>query len=423
MSRRTNSKDNELESLRIEKENLLRKNQFYISQVSQMEVKLSEMMALYQAKDSETEYYKEQFKIVESELKKCSHPNFKSLEELEAQVSFLKEENSRLKQQPTNFEDFTDLKIQFDHALRMKQIFEEKYREARSQLIRAEMKKSEEGSIFDSFLDESSDKTKLQDLEKKEKLQKLEAENKFLYEDNQNLRWKIKEGEEKIGKLNKELENALNELRELKTLKNEDSDEIIFKKKPKCIVENGYESDELWAGADFSNSKNQKIEKVHEEEDSTTPYRPFASIADRIMKSSKDSDLIEAEKIKEKTYGKPPKKNLEPIKTETYYHDIKPFIPSSDRVAKTGSILKSSSMQNFDTEKSYIKNSSRQIDSENVSFEKKSPDFVFGNENISQILKSQSILDNKAGFNLSFNEASSRGESFADEFPDEDELL
>ncbi|CAG9315393.1 unnamed protein product [Blepharisma stoltei] len=426
MNYRTNSKDHDAENIRTEKDNLLRINQYYISQVSEMEVKLSEIKAAFQAKESETEHYKDQLRVLESELKKFYPGNYKTIEELEAQVMYLKEENSRLKQQSEELEDITDLKIKFEHALRMKQIFEEKYRDAKSQLIKAEMRKSEEGSIFEYIDDESTSIAKSQDLENhKESIQKTEAENKILREENENLKRKLKESEDKLEKLKNEHKKVLNEFGELKKSKTEDQQkheinlqrEKVEKTKLESPIKE-FESEELQIEVGISSFKNPKIEKTHEEEDSTTPYRPFVSITDRLFKYL-DKEILPAANPK-KDLPRPnynQRSNLEPIKTEDQQIDIKPFVSSFDRIAKANQMLNS---ENSRSESPSIK----QSDIDKSSFEKKIPDFLIGKtENISQILKNPSLAENKTGKAISFNEDSSQGESFADEFPEEDELV
>lgn len=365
---------NDIQALKAERDNLLRKNQFYVSQVSQMEVKLSEMRALIQANDSEIEYYKHQLNQAQN---KCPSSKNKETEALEAQIIYLKEENLMLVTKLESAEDLTDLKIKFDHAIRMKQIFEEKYREAKAQLLSNEMK-YEDASIFEtSVLEMGPAQSKYEDLY--EKIKSLELETRDLYDENEKITHELQRKDEIISELNERCQIADDKIKLLKKSRKNDSMTESFNDLRNKRIINKPENDEIKFEI---NKKIQKREKFHEE-DSTTPYRPFVAIADRILRLQ-EVDIC---------------------------HEVKPYVPSSDRNLKLNSILKYSTPET--SRKNHRASSLR---SSSPAFEKPQP--------ISQTQnKSQSIYDNKP-YTMSFNQSSSSNDiSFADEFPDEDELM
>ncbi|CAG9317404.1 unnamed protein product [Blepharisma stoltei] len=128
---------------KIQLDNLARSNQFYVAQVSQMEVKISELKALVQAKDSEISYLKKRVYSLEEQeeeiLRNSANISNQELSQLKSRNAALEEENQLLRNQLNQFEDISDMKIQFEHAKRMKDIFEQKYRDAKSTMIKAEM--------------------------------------------------------------------------------------------------------------------------------------------------------------------------------------------------------------------------------------------------------------------------------------------
>lgn len=121
----------ELRQIKSERESILRTNQYYIAQVSQMEIKISELKANLQAKESEICYLNQ--KASDLEHKISGDP--KSSKQLEDQILLLQAENEHLKMQLKEAGDISQIKIQLEYALKMKEVFEEKYREAKIQLL------------------------------------------------------------------------------------------------------------------------------------------------------------------------------------------------------------------------------------------------------------------------------------------------
>ena len=121
----------ELRQMRSERESILRTNQYYIAQVSQMEIKISELKANLQAKESEINYLKQN--ITETEEKFALTP-FTNRNQ-EEQILLLEAENEHLRKQLQEAGEISQLRIQLEHAIRMKETFEEKYREAKTLLL------------------------------------------------------------------------------------------------------------------------------------------------------------------------------------------------------------------------------------------------------------------------------------------------
>jgi chromosome segregation ATPase len=119
----------ELNKLKEEKESLFRTNSIYLAQVAEMEVKISELQAQLQAKDSELDRYRKTQDSTESS---------RNYSELESKVAWLEEENNSLKEYSSLIGDLTQLKIQLEHANNMKAKFEQLYREAKVRLIEFE---------------------------------------------------------------------------------------------------------------------------------------------------------------------------------------------------------------------------------------------------------------------------------------------
>ncbi|CAG9328184.1 unnamed protein product [Blepharisma stoltei] len=125
---------------RTQADNLIRSNQFYVAQVSQMEVKISELKALLQAKDSEISYLKKKVTSLEEEKRARNSISMSSqVDELKSRNAELEEENKELRNRLNHAELDSDTKIQLEHAIRMKEIFEQKYRDVKSMMIKAEM--------------------------------------------------------------------------------------------------------------------------------------------------------------------------------------------------------------------------------------------------------------------------------------------
>lgn len=119
----------ELNKLKEEKESLFRTNSIYLAQVADMEVKISELQAQLQAKDCELDRYRKTQDSTESS---------RNYSELESKVAWLEEENNSLKEYSSLIGDLTQVKIQLEHANNMKAKFEQLYREAKVRLIEFE---------------------------------------------------------------------------------------------------------------------------------------------------------------------------------------------------------------------------------------------------------------------------------------------
>lgn len=146
----------ELRQIKNERESILRTNQYYIAQVSQMEIKISELKASLQAKDSEISYLSQ--KLLELEEKFSENPNPSKY--LEEQVLILQAENEHLKIQLKEAGEISQIKIQLEYALKMKETFEEKYREAKTLLLTNKSINCDTVSEPEST---KTDKNKLQD--------------------------------------------------------------------------------------------------------------------------------------------------------------------------------------------------------------------------------------------------------------------
>ena len=142
-----------------EKDHILRTNQYYIAQVSSMEIKISELKAQLHAKDFEIDY-------LTSKLSPSKSVYNKNLEnhELGLKLQIALQENEVLKKQIAGLDEIGTLKSQLEHALRMKDLFEEKYRELNLQGII-----HEKHTVFESEKDEIISNLR-KDLENERKL-------------------------------------------------------------------------------------------------------------------------------------------------------------------------------------------------------------------------------------------------------------
>jgi len=177
----------ELKQIREEKESLKRSNQYYIAQVSQMEVRISELKAANQSKEKEINFYKNKLQEIRSSTDSTEFST-RSSQEIQTQMTLLKEENRILKEQIGGSGKLAELSVKLDHALAMKNTYEEKYRETKALLIKAENK--------------SQQKTDYEELKKE--IEELREENKYLKR-------------EKIPKLESKLEDAAHKQLELES--------------------------------------------------------------------------------------------------------------------------------------------------------------------------------------------------------------
>jgi hypothetical protein len=125
----------ELRALRAEKEMLQKTNQFYVSQLSQLEVKISELKAIAQAREAEIHSLRDRLYQQDTERDIKGFTEARSLGELEAKVAMLEEENLQ-------FQDYSSLRmenerlhLELTHSNQVKQAYEEKYREAKVELL------------------------------------------------------------------------------------------------------------------------------------------------------------------------------------------------------------------------------------------------------------------------------------------------
>lgn len=167
-----------------------RTNQFYIAQVNSMEIKISELKAQLHAKDFEIDY-------LSGKLSASHRENGKSRDwhEMELKLKIATQENEILKAKISEFQEVHIIKSQLDQALHMKNLFEGKYRELKSQLM-VDEKASE------SLSENEKIKNLRQDLENSHKI--IEGNKE-----------KIKEAFEEISELKQELFNKNAELQEI----------------------------------------------------------------------------------------------------------------------------------------------------------------------------------------------------------------
>lgn len=176
-----------------DKEHILRTNQYYIAQVSSMEIKISELKAQLHAKDFEIDY-------LTSKLSPSKSVYDKSLEkhDVEIQLSILLQENQALKKQLENIEDTSILKSQLEHALYMKDIFEQKYRDLNLQGII-----SEKHAKLESEKDETIKTLKFELEQQKMFCEEHRNHLESLHEENSNLKQEVIERNKQIQELRK----------------------------------------------------------------------------------------------------------------------------------------------------------------------------------------------------------------------------
>lgn len=111
------------------RDNRARTNQYYIAQLSSMEIKISELKAQLRSKDFEIDYLSSKC----SSLVSPSH-----YKDLELQLASALNENSSLKKKFSELDELQIVKSQLEQALRMKEVFEQKYRELKSKDVLSE---------------------------------------------------------------------------------------------------------------------------------------------------------------------------------------------------------------------------------------------------------------------------------------------
>ena len=101
-----------------------RTNQYYIAQLNSMEIKICELKAQLQAKDFEIDYLK-------SCLSNLDSPS--ALKDLELNLFKVQNENESLRKLIPTYDELIIMKSQLGQALHMKDVFEQKYRELKTQ--------------------------------------------------------------------------------------------------------------------------------------------------------------------------------------------------------------------------------------------------------------------------------------------------
>lgn len=125
----------ELRALRTEKEMIQKTNQFYVQQLSQLEVKISEFKALAQAKEGEVQKLRNYIKQLDSERSYKDFSDTRSLCDLENKVALLEEEKCQMKDFSAIRVENERLKLELMHSNQVKDAYEAKFREAKVELL------------------------------------------------------------------------------------------------------------------------------------------------------------------------------------------------------------------------------------------------------------------------------------------------
>lgn len=133
-----------------DKEHMMRTNQYYIAQLSSMEIKISELKAQIHAKDFEIDYL-----TSKASPSKTFYDKGLEAHELRLQLCAAMKENELLKIQIEEAEDISIIKSQLEHAVHMKDLFEQKYRE-----LNLQVKVSEKSSTLESDKDQTIQRLK-----------------------------------------------------------------------------------------------------------------------------------------------------------------------------------------------------------------------------------------------------------------------
>ena len=366
--------------IKSERDNLKRTNQYYVKQVSQMEVKISELKAMLQAKDSEIQYYKNKLLHLEEENSRAMTDTMemssRSIQELESKLVMLEEENEHLKSL-TNNSDILDLKVQLEHALLMKDTFEGKYREARHELLKNEA------------LDESN-----RSLQEKPKLQK---ETQVFQENS---------------KLKQELQHLKQELQELKNSNNELSQQNSQLQQKHTQVTKEKENlakDKNRLSEEFSQLERQLEEVTQEKLHSEA----------KLLELKKDSVFFQPEHMEKQNYFRQTEPSFEEFET---FHRPKTqrsgefystsSTPSQKKAAFPNMQIPQQSPTRPRMLKDLKKSSTSSLSSYNQTSANKPVDFVPSFMRAKKPMHKNHVIDLDG----------SGPDSFADDFPDEDEL-
>lgn len=309
-------------------DNLTRSNHFYVAQVSQMEVKISELKALVQAKDSEIDYLRTRLdseeEKAEEELRNSISVSGDALKVLEARNAILEQENINLKSHLTQLDDFSDIKIQFEHALRMKEIFEEKYRDAKSLLIKAEM-----------TANRKEDKTEIMDISKLK--QEFEEELQKIYDEKEFYKTKYEESERKNLDVRYECEMAFEKIKDLESeLKLEKSSSLSSStfsdsqsKSYRSLISKT--KDVSQSPAKQQNSQISSPLKSLQTSNSQSNFR--MSLSNKLLKSNQDKPPL----------SKKPDLKLVPNNRDVLEKEIQPLDSTISKAIRTNSIIKNPS--------------------------------------------------------------------------------
>jgi hypothetical protein len=131
----------ELRALRLDKEMLQKTNQFYVSQLSQLEVAISEFKAIAQARNAEIGVLRE--RLNQQDLERSTRSVFEG-RELETKIALLEEENLHMKSYSDIRVDNERLKLELAHIRQVKDTYEAKFRETKVQLLGLQ---SEQGGL------------------------------------------------------------------------------------------------------------------------------------------------------------------------------------------------------------------------------------------------------------------------------------
>ncbi|OMJ96010.1 hypothetical protein SteCoe_385 [Stentor coeruleus] len=191
-----------------DKDHMMRTNQYYIAQLSSMEIKISELKAQLHAKDFEIDYLASRL----SPSKAAYEKNFEA-HELELQLNIAVQENESMKKRIAEIEDISIVKSQLEHALHMKAVFEQKYRELNLKTKindKSLVLESEKDNIIQKLMKELENERNLKD-EFKEKSDRLTNDNSALKQELIDKNKQIQDFRRKIFKSN-QIENEKNVL-------------------------------------------------------------------------------------------------------------------------------------------------------------------------------------------------------------------
>ncbi|CAG9324634.1 unnamed protein product [Blepharisma stoltei] len=413
---------------RIQKEILSRTNQYYIAQVNQMEIKISELKAQLEAKNKEIQYLTNKLERAEEHaqmrLKEEISASNRTVKELETKIAILEEENRQLKLQVNHNQDQSDIKIELEYALRMKQIFEEKYREAKSLQLRADMKRETQSQEPRSSLNKSQLFDLQQELENahKEK-EKAQRHASLTDEENKKLHKKVEELDKTNAELNRKYITSLLKIRDLES---------------RTSLENSQQVEE------DSQAKNVDLKiNTFMQEETMLKKTPKIVLPKTVLSSAPQKTINLIKNTKEMAFARPIKTikdrreashhqtnqpNSEPPKTSSIYAQaIHKGLSVFNQIPKpltssTKSIQNKKTVKFPDVVVNNTKNDFSTLKRNQNSSQSSSPKTsIFGSPGI--LKNKQSSIEKQIVPNFTITlDKSSSNDTFGDEFPDEDEL-